>query len=133
MQQPTEGSEGPVYSSIQYTEQDLEETTDTLCFRVPIKYKIMYKKMAYIQKKRLREAIPGLIEAMARGSRPQNSPVIITINMNIAEAKAEAKAEVKLLIEIKELVEKLYELRGPLPPLQRQIIEKLHKLVRRMN
>lgn len=94
-------SREPVYSSIQYTEdleRELETITDTLCFRVPIKYKLIYKKMPYLKKKRLRELIPALIEAMEKGEIKQSGQTVININMNINEVSANARAENKVKV-----------------------------------
>ncbi len=122
----------PVYSSIQYTEEDLESITDPICFRVPIKYKIIYKKMTFSQRKRLRDAIPALIEAMHKGQSQSSSNINININMNINELKNNVNVEVELK-SIVSIVERLYKLRDGLPVIQRRLVEELYKKVSTMN
>lgn len=57
-----------------------------------------------------------------------NSQVSFNINVNINKAEANQKVDVKIDLEpIIKIVKKLYELRTPLPPLQRKLVEELHK------
>jgi len=67
-------------------------------------------------------------EGVKTGSIIIQNPII---NIVKAEAKAESKAAAKVDVnnEIVELVSKLYGLRNTLPPLQREIVEKLYRKV----
>ncbi|MEB3764595.1 MAG: hypothetical protein GSR77_00280 [Desulfurococcales archaeon] len=56
----------------------------------------------------------------------------ININSNVAEAKSKASVRVDLE-PIVRLVERLYELRKPLPPTQRKLVEELYHAVRKLN
>ena len=55
--------------------------------------------------------------------------------MNINEVKPtiENKVDIDLKLDIRDIAEQLYELRRPLPPKQRQLIEQLYRLTRKLN
>lgn len=57
---------------------------------------------------------------------------IVNLNINRNEAKQQVNVHVDLK-PIVELIERLYELRKPLPPLQRKIVEELYKKVKGVN
>ena len=116
----------------------LEEFTDVIGFRVPLKYKIMYRKLNPESRARIKKVLCGLIEAFYTGQRSMTSEdraSIININISIAESKAEAaskaeaKSEVNIDYKMIKLIQKLYEFRDPLPPLQRKLIEQLYRLI----
>jgi len=124
-----------VYSSklLTFSERDLEIASDTIAFRIPIKYKIMYKKLGFMEKKRLREALLGLIEAFY--NKEQGSINNMVINININEVKAESKPEINVNIDLGEivrLVEKLYRYRDTMYPLQRKLVEQLYKKIEKV-
>jgi len=137
-------SEESVYTSLQFTDkiiekiEELEHFTDTISFRVPLKYKIMYRKLNPESRARIKKVLCGLIEAFYTGQRSMTSEdraSIININISIAESKAEAaskaeaKSEVNIDYKMIKLIQKLYEFRDPLPPLQRKLIEQLYRLI----
>ena len=57
---------------------------------------------------------------------------IVNLNINRNEAKPQVNVNVDLK-SIAELVERLYELRKPLPPTQRRLIEELHRKLKGVN
>ena len=62
-----------------------------------------------------------------------DKPAIFNINIAISESTSSSNVNVNILIEIKELVEKLYRLKDPLPPIQRGLVETLYKKVSKLN
>jgi len=60
-----------------------------------------------------------------------NNPIV---NMNINHNEVKPKVDVNIdLSWLKEIVERLYELRKPLPPVQRRLVEELYEKIRKVN
>ena len=117
-------------------EDALDKVTATISVRVPARYKYMYMRLGPREKLLFKSGVMGLIEALYRGGSSSGSggAVVVNINVNINENHAETRVNVDpgLLTEIRELAEYLYRLRRPLPPAQRETVEKLYRLVGRL-
>lgn len=61
-----------------------------------------------------------------------NQPVIINLNINNNDVKPKVNVNIDLGW-LKDIVSKLYELRQPLPPVQRKLVEQLYEKLRKVN
>ncbi len=111
----------PVYSkhSNNNLELELECETATLSIRVPIKYKLMYKKFTHQQKYVFKMGVIGLIQAVAEGADSVKSAPNVVLNLNLNIAKAESSAHLSsdysaLMDRIKQLKEELREVKAAL-------------------
>ena len=101
----------------------------TIGFKVPVevwvKYHSLSKNDKFIVKQILEKVIAELAGAGGQGGA-QN--VNININVQNVEVKQEIRVEEKLLVYL----ERLYALRDPLPPLQRELVEKAYREAKRL-
>lgn len=115
-----------------------EARTSKMEFRTWPELKYVYGKAPDHVKTAARRAFEAVIISWFLGMRETQaleyagSPVIINLNLNMNEAKADARASVDLT-PIKDILEKLYELRKPLPPVQRKLIEELYGRLSKLN
>lgn len=123
------------------------ERTRIVGFRIPTPVADAYIDLPPTAKTTLKTIVSSLIYAFAKkyGIEVEceeflrawinDVPAIggqIIINANINENKS--KIDVKIQLEpIIELIQKLYELRKPLPPLQRKLVEDLYARIKRLN
>ncbi|WP_156327966.1 hypothetical protein [Pyrodictium delaneyi] len=98
--------------------QDLFSTTDVLCIRLPLAYKIIYKKFVREDRRRmelLKKSIGAAIAATARlsGAEIQKiseaSQIVVNLNVHHVEQKVEQKAELDLE-KVRKAVHELEEL-----------------------
>ena len=145
------------YQSVNRERECIEgiEKTRTVGFRVSKLAWTLYDNILNSQEKEtLKYLVEGTIIALAKQKlgelpceqqlqarlayaavRASGSPSV-SFNINVNIQKAEANPQVNVSIDLKavvDLVEKLYELRKPLPPVQRKIIEELRAKLKGVN
>ncbi len=143
-----------IYNNIYYIEGRViqRNTYYTHSFNNYLKYRLR-KRKSYIINFRVSEEELGILEELMEKRNTENlsqvireairvyhgllcntgstgvsgGVVIQNPIINIVEAKSESKTEINIdLSEIAKLVTRLYQLRDPLPPLQRKLVEKIY-------
>jgi len=99
--------------------------------RVPQRIKLIWEFLDPEQKRVFRDAFVSMIDQFTtQYQRQQVVNINVNINMVKAEAKAVQESRIEVSSEVVDLIVKLYNLRNPLPQLQREIVEKLYRLVK---
>lgn len=127
--------QGGVYKRLQTRLEGVwgrRDLTQPISFRIPLYIKIIYDSLEPEVKRRIKLALEQVILAMAGLEVPPQpgQPVIINMNINVNENKPQVNVNIDIS-KLVDLVSRLYELRKPLPPLQRELVEKLYSLVRK--
>jgi len=114
----------------------IDKITSPICVRVPVSYKLKYMELDHKRKHLFKLGVMGLIDALYNEKKASTvntyQPMIFNININYAEANNTNTVNNKVEANISELVkivQRLYALREPLPPLQRQLVETLYKKI----
>ena len=124
------------------------ERTRTVGFKLPEPLHNAYTELPSSGKSVVKMVTASIIYALAKRynieveCEDQLKPLLsdvpapggqIIINANIAEAKPQVNVNIQVVNEIKDLVEYLYRLRHDFPEVQRRTVEKLYRLVQRLN
>ena len=131
----TPSPQGGVYKRLQTRLGEVwgrRDLTQPVSFRVPLYVKMVYESLEPEAKRRVKLALEQVILAMAGLEAPPQpgQPVIINMNINVNENKPQVNVNLDVS-KLVDLVTRLYELRRPLPPLQRELVEKLYSMVRK--
>ena len=96
---------------------------DIISIRVPLEIKVIWNALGKKDKRALKEAFQAIINEYAGKKAEQEKNININVNINQIEQKVEIDVNEKLLT----ILQRLYKLREPLPPLQKQLIEQALK------
>ena len=125
------------------------ERTRTVGFKIPEPLVEAYSELPSVGKRTIKTVVMSLIYALALKHNidiecqeqlknivseiPLTSgSIIINANINHNDVKPEVNVSIDLGW-LKDVVSKLYELRQPLPPLQRKLVEQLYEKLRKVN
>jgi len=116
-----------------YSESDLEDITGVLSFRLPIKYIVLYDKLSKKEKRLVKQALAGIIEAVARGAGAalqqlqRGQQVVVNLNLNVVEAQqgVQVGAPDEVLLERVRLLERKYRQAEQLLRHYRETLRKL--------
>ena len=147
-------SGGAYYNVIRITQEEKKRIVEELAQRKGqiISIRLNIEELAQVELIRRALSVPNRSEAirsairiayglLAGAPETHNGPVIIQnpiVNLNVAsaQANADAKPQINVNIDLRgvaEIVERLYQLRQPLPPMQRRLVEELHRKLKGVN
>ena len=105
-----------------------EVLSSIISFRVPVEVKVIYNNLTLSDRRLLRDIIINIIKEFAGVKKGERQNININVNVNQIQQKVEVRVEEKLL----SYLERLYALRDPLPPLQRELVEKAYREAKRL-